>query len=258
MNKSEFFEREILLIESEDLRDFVRFFFNERVGAWFWESGASASGKYHPKFAQGEGGLVRHTRAVAMVCEELLRMSTYAYMKSEYKDYARVACLLHDTRKYGRGDEEDKDCYKEHGAIAADDVYRAWHDFFTGGDRCPEFLTLAIKSHMGQWTENREDRPFTNIDRVVHLADYMASRSFFDIPQIVEEYNEDMERWYCEDTTCFDPEIVEALEDGYHIINDKVVPPLEKVFQKVWDFAPDGVHTFEPGRICWDEMEANP
>lgn len=238
MNKSEFFEREILLIESEDLRDFVRFFFNERVGAWFWESGASASGKYHPKFAQGEGGLVRHTRAVAMVCEELLRMSTYAYMKSEYKDYARVACLLHDTCKYGRGDEEDKDCYKEHGRLAAQMVLCAWNDFFNNEGEfipCPELLTMAIRSHMGQWVEDRDDRPFTNIDRLVHLADYMASRSFFDIPQIVEEYSEDRAR-----------EIQEALEGGYHIINDKVVPPLEKVFQKVWNLAPEGVEVLHP------------
>ena len=202
MQYSQFFEREILNIESEDLRDFVRFFFNEKVGAWFWESGASSSGKYHPKFAQGEGGLVRHTRAVEMVCEELMRMSSYAYMKAEYKDYARVACLLHDTRKYGSGDAEDKNCYAQHGKLAADDVAAAWQEFF--GSPCSAFLYHAILSHMGQWVEDREDRPFTNIDRLVHLADYIASRSFFDIPQITEEYDKDMERWYCEDTTCFE------------------------------------------------------
>ena len=54
---------------------------------------------------------------------------------------------------------------------------------------CSEFLLNAIKSHMGQWTESREDRPFTAIDRCVHLADYMASRSFIDIPCITEEYD---------------------------------------------------------------------
>lgn len=185
-----YFEREIQNIESEDLRDFVRFFFNEYVGDWFWKSGASSSGKFHPAFTRGEGGLVRHTRAVVMVCEELLRLNTYAYMKAEYKDYARVACLLHDTRKYGNGNKENKDCYKNHGALAADAVAEAWEKFW-GGVRCPELLTMAIRAHMGQWTENREDRPFTNIDRLVHLADYIASRSFWDIPQLTEEYNED-------------------------------------------------------------------
>ena len=191
MEKHKFFEREILLLESEDLRDFARWYFDNHVGDWFWKSGASASGKYHPAFTHGEGGLVRHTRAVCMVCEELLRMSSYAYMKAEYKDYARLACLLHDTRKYGGGDAEDKDCYKEHGAIAAFDVCDAWQDFFGLDHECPELLLMAIRSHMGQWTENRDDRPFTNIDRLVHLSDYIASRPFWDIPELTSQYYED-------------------------------------------------------------------
>ena len=186
---STYFEREIQNIESEDLRDFVRDFFNTKVGAWFFESGASASGKYHPEFTKGHGGLVRHTRAVEWVCEELLRMSSYAYMRAEYKDYARVACLLHDVRKYGEGDIEDKDYYKYHGEFAASDVALAWFEFF--GTSCPELLTMAIRSHMGQWVENRDDRPFTNIDRLVHMADYMASRPFWDIPELSAQYAED-------------------------------------------------------------------
>jgi len=189
MNKSDFFEREIQFIEDIDLQDFVRFFFNERCGDWFWKSGASSSGKYHPQFTKGEGGLVRHTKAVVWVCEELLRMSSYAYMKDIYKDYARVACLLHDTRKYGGGDEEDKSYYPRHGEAAANDVGVAWREFFHCHS-CPELLLMAIHSHMGQWTENREDRPFTNIDRLVHLSDYIASRPFWDIPDITTEYNE--------------------------------------------------------------------
>lgn len=187
MEKHKFFAREIQLIQSEDLRDFVRFFFDEKVGEWFWKSGASSSGKYHPQFTKGEGGLVRHTRAVVWVCDELLRMSSYAYMKAEYKDYAIAACLLHDTRKYGSGDTEDKECYAQHGKLAADAVAAAWLSFFDQGE-APELLLMAIRSHMGQWVEDKEDRPFTNIDRLVHLSDYIASRPFWDIPQLNEEY----------------------------------------------------------------------
>lgn len=187
--KSKFFEREIQLIESQDLQDFVRWFFDCEVGDWFWKSGASSSGKYHPVFAQGDGGLVRHTRAVALVCEELLRINTYAYMNDTYKDYARVACLLHDTCKYGAGQEIDKTAFKNHGEIAADKVAKSWHEFFH--DYAPDLLLMAIRSHMGQWTEDRAHRPFTNIDRLVHLSDYIASRSFWDIPQISNEYYED-------------------------------------------------------------------
>lgn len=196
--KSKLFEREIQLIQSEELRDFVRFFFDEEVGDWFWKSGASSSGRYHPVFAQGEGGLVRHTRAVALICEELLRLNTYAYMNDEYQDYARVACLLHDVCKYGEGDEVDKSCYKNHGALAANAVADSWEVFF--GAPAPELLCMAIRSHMGQWTEDRNDRPFTTIDRLVHLSDYIASRSFLDIPQITNEYFEDT---YVEDDLPF-------------------------------------------------------
>jgi hypothetical protein len=44
---------------------------------------------------------------------------------------------------------------------------------------------------MGQWVDDKEDKPFTTIDRVVHLADYIASRSFLDIPTLSAEYEAD-------------------------------------------------------------------
>ena len=46
---------------------------------------------------------------------------------------------------------------------------------------------------MGQWTTDKADRPFTPIDRLVHMADYMASRSFIDIPEINADYNDKAE-----------------------------------------------------------------
>ena len=77
MEKSKFFEREINLIQSEDYRMFVKYYLDNYCPKYFWEIGASSSGKYHPKFSQGVGGLVRHTKAVVMFAEELLRMSSY-------------------------------------------------------------------------------------------------------------------------------------------------------------------------------------
>lgn len=187
MRNIKLFEREIDLIVDEDLRMVVKSFLEQRTPDYFWTDGASSSGKYHPKMSQGVGGLVRHTKAVVMFAEELLRMSSYSYMKDEYKDYVIAACLLHDTVKYGMGKEIDKSAYAEHGKNAAQefDHYACHYCAY----RPSEFLLNAIKSHMGQWTTDREDRPFTSIDRCVHMADYMASRSFIDIPQITEEYN---------------------------------------------------------------------
>jgi hypothetical protein len=97
--------------------------------------------------------------------------------------------LLHDTCKYGAGDEICKDDYRNHGALAAGNVDKAWIEFFE--EPAPELLTMAIRSHMGQWVENKEDSPFTTLDRLVHLADYIASRSFWDIPTLTAEYEQD-------------------------------------------------------------------
>lgn len=185
MVKHEYFAREIDLIQSEDYRMMMRYYFDECVPDYFFNVGASSSGMYHPVFSQGKGGLVRHTKAVVMFAEELLRMSSYAYMKDEYKDYVIMACLAHDTCKYGI-DKYDKDAYKSHARNAALNFGCAWAEYMNYS--CPDFLLNAIISHMGQWSE-KEDRPFTSIDRCVHMADYIASRSFIDIPQIVEEYD---------------------------------------------------------------------
>lgn len=184
MNKSKHFEREIKLIKNEDYQKFIEHYLETYVPDYFWEIGASSSGKYHPQFSQGQGGLVRHTKAVVMFAEELLRMSSYMYMSEEHKDYVIMACIVHDTCKYG-SEEFDKEKYQYHSVLASVNVNSAWYDYF--GVNASEFFLSAIKCHMGQWSE-RENRPFTNIDRCVHMADYMASRSFIDIPQIVEEY----------------------------------------------------------------------
>ena len=185
INKTDFFKRELDLIVNEDLRMMVKSYLEESVPEYFWEIGASSSGKFHPAFSQGKGGLVRHTKAVVMFAEELLRMSSYAFMRDEYKDYVIAACLVHDTAKYG-AKEYDKAEYKNH-APAAAVAFDTW--CMSLDYNCSEFLLNAIASHMGQWSTDRDDRPFTNIDRCVHMADYMASRPFIDIPQIVEEYN---------------------------------------------------------------------
>ena len=188
MKNIKLFERELELIQDEDLKMLVKAYLDEYVPNYFWEIGASSSGKYHPKFSQGVGGLVRHTKAVVMFAEELLRMSSYQYMREEYKDYVIVACIIHDTCKYGKS-EYNKNEYSYHSRNASD----LFQEFCIENDYFPsEFLLNAVKSHMGQWSTDREDRPFTSVDRCVHLADYMASRSFLDIPQITEEYNEIM------------------------------------------------------------------
>jgi hypothetical protein len=51
---------------------------------------------------------------------------------------------------------------------------------------------------MGQWSTEKEDRPFTSVDRCVHMADYIASRNFIDIPSIHDEYMDKACEWTAE------------------------------------------------------------
>lgn len=180
------FEKVVKFIVDEDLQAFVLNYLEEYTPDYFWTDGASSSGKYHPAFAQGNGGLVRHTIAGAILLEEVLRMSPYCYLTDEHKDFCRVGILLHDTRKYGPNHRPNKEAYKMHAPNAAMAVADYWNRFF-GGAHAPEWLLSAIRAHMGQWSE-KEHRPMTNLDRAVHTADYWASRSMIDIPGIMEEW----------------------------------------------------------------------
>ena len=65
------FDKEIPLVQNEKMSEFAKYYFSEFVPNYFWEIGASSSGKYHPTFSQGKGGLVRHTKAVVMVLRSI-------------------------------------------------------------------------------------------------------------------------------------------------------------------------------------------
>ena len=163
MKSMKLFDKELAMIKDETLRNMVYGYMADVVPDYFWEDGASSSGKYHPQFSQGKGGLVRHTKAVVMFADELLRMSSYAYMREIYKDYVIAACIIHDTAKYGMVDY-DKGEYKNHARNAADafEVYCMEHGYMVS-----ELLTGAVAAHMGQWSTEKEDRPFTSIDLVL-------------------------------------------------------------------------------------------
>lgn len=188
MEKSEIFAKEIALIKDKTLQRFTRYYLDNWTPDIFWTTGASASGKFHPDFAKGEGGLVRHTKAVVMFCDELMKMSQWAYMTDARKDIAIMACIFHDTCKYGMTNEVNTAEYKNHAENAAVNVELAWNEYFDRYNdprvKYPYELMQAIRSHMGQWSTNRDDRPFTPVDRLVHLADYVASRNFLSIPEL--------------------------------------------------------------------------
>ena len=185
------FASELEMIKDPYIRAAVGDYLRLATPDYFWETGASSSGRYHPVFSQGAGGLVRHTKAVVWFANELLRAEPYNSLTDEDKDCVISACILHDTCKYGIIDYDKKE-YKQHALNAAVNFEEFAKDYPLS-DESLTAICKAILCHMGHWAERSEERPSTTIDQCVHEADYIASRNFIQIPTIVEQYAETVE-----------------------------------------------------------------
>ena len=69
--KSDVFKTELNYIKDSEIREKAIKAIN-LLPDYFFEVPASSTGKYHPTFSQGEGGLVRHTKAAVNIANELL------------------------------------------------------------------------------------------------------------------------------------------------------------------------------------------
>ena len=67
---------------------------------YFYIVEASSSGKYHPAFALGEGGLVRHTKVAAQIANEIISTESVGNVFTrDEKDLIIISLLLHDGLK---------------------------------------------------------------------------------------------------------------------------------------------------------------
>lgn len=143
----------------------------------FWTAPASTSGKYHPAGSLGRGGLVRHTRKVFRLTLDLLNMHGIEQDDTRHS-IALSAALLHDTWKVTDVDEHSN---FEHPLRAALVVGELLDKFGDVPHREGLQLCQAIRSHMGRWTSSKYSHnllpaPESQLDHIVHTADYLASR----------------------------------------------------------------------------------
>lgn len=162
----------------------------------FFGASTSSSGKYHPEATNGLMGLAKHSMAVMLTAQDLLRNDTITKIFG-LEDLSKIdeeiilaACLLHDNAKYGTGkiSMEDKVFTKKtHPKLVSKIAEEA--GLFDGEDPIVPYLLRIlelIETHMGQWTmvdkgDTELDKPGTNQQAFVHLCDYIASRKTLDI-----------------------------------------------------------------------------
>lgn len=175
------FEKEIDYMEIENIKDFFKKAIS-LVPDYFFEVPAASSGKFHSVLECGFGGLVYHTRSVAKVANYLVNLQQYKSKLNEVeKDCVICAALLHDCLKH---DWENKTGFSvhQHPVLAAEFVKTDSRLDEIVSDEIRTMIGDAVASHSGEWTTSKRSKvvlpsPQNLVQELVHLSDYMASRS---------------------------------------------------------------------------------
>lgn len=158
------------LIKNANIRNFTRSFLELKVPDYFARIAASSTGKYHPSYTLGYGGLLRHTLAVTTICYSFISLKYLGFNQVD-KDLIIAACLLHDTFK--QGVKESGHTINNHPLIAAREIVA--YGKGTDMEHYSNVIAGLLLTHMGQWWT----KPIASRGQfVVHLSDYLASRPF--------------------------------------------------------------------------------
>lgn len=167
--------------ENEDIKEFAIVLL-EDMPDYIWHVGASSTGKYHPAYSLGEAGLMRHQIAVVRFLNFFLELEQYgSKLTSRERDLIRLSGFVHDGRKSGSQEDYEKSKYTRfnHPILMAD-VVRSFDGKYLTHDEI-EMVADTISKHMGQWNiDNKTNmelpKPNNKFARMVHVADYLASR----------------------------------------------------------------------------------
>lgn len=178
------FESLLDTFENEDIKKFTESCI-DTIPSYFWEVGASSTGKYHPAYALGELGLARHTCALVRFLNHMLSIDCIKNdFSSRERDLMRVAGIIHDSMKSGTDEDYARSKYTkfEHPILAANNIRK-----MSGlPDDEIELIATTIESHMGQWATDKRSKtvlptPENKYQKLVHLADYLASRKDIEV-----------------------------------------------------------------------------
>ena len=193
--KKEVFKVELSKISNQEVRISTETLL-EMLPDYFYEIPASSSGKYHPQFSLGNGGLVRHVKVALRILEELFKDEAFGIYDEYTKDLMRMALMLHDGFKSGISNTGHT-C-NEHPVIMSDFILNN-KDILLISENDSKFVSDLIRSHMGPWNKDIEGNvimpaPKTREELLIHLCDYIASRNFLNVSFTNNEIIDSAER----------------------------------------------------------------
>lgn len=183
MDKVKVFEKEIDYIQKEKYKKAAKVLLR-LLPDYFFEVPASSTGKYHPAFSLGEGGLVRHTKAAIRIAYEMYQDESITHQfRPDEKDMMLLALLAHDGLKHGN--PKEKYVRFDHPLLVCDMIRKHKTDL---GFSENEILAITnmIESHMGpyntcDYSSHVLPLPVNKYQKFVHMCDFLASRKFLDI-----------------------------------------------------------------------------
>lgn len=184
MNREEVFKIELGYIKNDRIRKSCLAMINV-LPDYFFEIEASSTGKYHPSYALGKGGLVRHTKAAVRIAFDLLSDPSIGdKYTSDEKDLMIMGLLLHDGVKCGL--PKEKYTRFDHPIMMCEVIMDNEENMELEMEEI-EFVCDVIKTHMGPWTTDYNgvevlEKPKTKYQNFVHMCDYLASRKTLEVP----------------------------------------------------------------------------
>lgn len=182
----------------------LAFYLLDHLPESFWLAPASSSGKYHPPDERGPGGTALHT---ARVIRLALEMAEIENLDDESRSILGVAALLHDAYKGGDGDTPREHTWSLHQVAPRFLLKKPMQEATYGGelrvaDNYPpevyeqilESIFRAIEAHEGRWsklTVAQNPSYAGAVGRILHYADYVASRDYVTVHLKGEEQGEE-------------------------------------------------------------------
>ena len=180
MNKIKYFEKEITYIKDRDRQEDIKYLIN-LLPDYFFKIPASSTGKYHPKFASTEHGLVKHTKVAVRIAYDLFEINEMFTDKE--KDIIIMALIMHDGLK--KGLDEEKYTKFDHPLLSSKLIMEHVKYLKMNTDDV-RLMCRMIESHMGKWNRDKYSKvilpiPKDKYERFVHMCDYLASRQYLNV-----------------------------------------------------------------------------
>ena len=176
------FNKEISYIQDERIKNSLKIIL-DKLPEYFYEIPTSSTGKYHPAFSNGNGGLVRHTKAAIRIAKELMDNTALTNFNQKEKDLIIFAIAVHDGLKSGL--KKSEYTAFDHPLQISKFIQDNKNELSLTDEEL-NLICRCVETHMGPWTTDYRGNeilqsPKDKYQRFVHMCDYLSSRKFLDI-----------------------------------------------------------------------------